>query len=46
MEINANTMYEATFEQLIMIQKAMIEYKALYLETKAELDRLKEEKSQ
>lgn len=43
MEIDSTTMYEVTFEQLIMTQKALLEYKALYIETKRELDRIIQE---
>lgn len=41
MQIDAETLYRATFEQLMQVERAMLEYKALYIETKRELDELK-----
>lgn len=46
MELDAKTLYEVTFEQLIQTQKALLEYKALYIETKSELEKLKSEINQ
>lgn len=41
MELDAKTLYQVTFEQLMQAERAMLEYKALYIETKNELDELK-----
>ena len=42
MEINSNVMYEVAFDQLMLAQKTILELRALYIETKKELDELKE----
>ena len=41
MEINAETLYKITLEEVMFLKKQVIELKALYLETKEELDKLK-----
>ena len=38
MEINSNVMYEVAFDQLMLAQKTILELRALYIETKKELD--------
>lgn len=43
MEINAETLYKITLEEVMFLKKQVIELKALYLETKEELDKLKSE---
>lgn len=42
MEIDAKTLFDVTYEQLLFTQKQLLEIKALYLETKRELDELKQ----
>ncbi len=41
MEINAETLYKIALEEAMFLKKQVIELKALYLETKEELDKLK-----
>ena len=41
MEINAETLYKTALEEVMFLKKQVIELKALYLETKEELDKLK-----
>ncbi|MGL5767226.1 MAG: hypothetical protein ACRCX8_16460 [Sarcina sp.] len=45
MEVDATVLYEVTFEQLIATQRAMIEYKTMYLAAMKELEELKMELS-
>ena len=41
MELDAGKLYNVALEQCMMLQQQVIELKALYLETKNELDMLK-----
>lgn len=41
MEIDAKILYQVTFEQLMQVEKALLEYKTLYIETRNELEELK-----
>lgn len=41
MEIDAKTLFEVTYEQLLITQRQMLEIKALYIDTKKELEELK-----
>ena len=41
MELDASKLYNVALEQCMMLQEQVIELKALYLETKEELDKLK-----
>ena len=41
MELDASRLYNVALEQCMMLQQQVIELKALYLETKEELDKLK-----
>ena len=41
MELDASRLYNVALEQCLMLQQQVIELKALYLETKEELDKLK-----
>lgn len=43
MELDASKLYQVALEQCMMLQQQVIELKALYLDTKEELDRLKSE---
>ena len=44
MELDSTKLYQVALDQCIMLQQQVIELKALYLDTKEELDRLKSEK--
>lgn len=41
MELEASKLYQVALEQCLVLQQQVIELKALYLETKEELDKLK-----
>lgn len=41
MELDASRLYNVALEQCMILQQQVIELKALYLETKKELDKLK-----
>lgn len=41
MELDASKLYNVALEQCMMLQQQVIELKALYLETKEELEKLK-----
>lgn len=43
MELEASKLYQVALEQCLVLQQQVIELKALYLETKEELDKLKSE---
>ena len=43
MELDASKLYQVALEQCMMLQQQVIELKALYLDAKEELDRLKNE---
>lgn len=43
MELEASKLYQVALEQCMMLQQQIIELKALYLDTKEELDKLKSE---
>ena len=43
MELDASKLYQVALEQCMMLQQQIIELKALYLDTKEELDKLKSE---
>ena len=42
MEVDSSILYKVALEQCLMLQQQVIELKALYLETKSELDELKQ----
>ena len=44
MELDSTKLYQVALDQCIMLQQQVIELKALYLDVKEELDRLKSEK--
>lgn len=41
MEVDSKELYETTFEQCMLLQKQMLMYKTLYIQTKKELDIIK-----
>lgn len=41
MELDASRLYSVALEQCLVLQQQVIELRALYLETKEELDKLK-----
>ena len=41
MELDASRLYSVALEQCLVLQQQVIELRALYLETKKELDKLK-----
>ena len=41
MELDASRLYSVSLEQCLVLQQQVIELRALYLETKEELDKLK-----
>ena len=41
MELDASKLYNVALEQCLVLQQQVIELRALYLETKEELDKLK-----
>lgn len=43
MELDASRLYSVALEQCLVLQQQVIELRALYLETKEELDKLKSE---
>lgn len=43
MQLEASKLYNVALEQCMILQQQVIELKALYLETKEELDKLKNE---
>ena len=43
MELDASKLYQVALEQCMMLQQQIIELKALYLDAKEELDKLKSE---
>lgn len=43
MELDASKLYNVALEQCMMLQQQVIELKALYLDVKEELDKLKSE---
>ena len=43
MELDSTKLYQVALDQCIMLQQQVIELKALYLDAKEELDRLKSE---
>lgn len=43
MELDASKLYQVALEQCMVLQQQVIELKALYLDTKEELDKLKSE---
>lgn len=43
MELDASKLYQVALEQCMMLQQQVIELKALYLDSKEELDKLKSE---
>ena len=43
MELDASKLYNVALEQCMILQQQVIELKALYIDTKEELDRLKSE---
>lgn len=44
MELDAKILHDVTMEQVEQLQRLVIEYKTLYLQTKIELDNIKCEK--
>lgn len=46
MELDASRLYNVAIEECFALKRQVIELKALYLETKAELDRLTKETSE
>lgn len=44
MELDSTKLYQVALDQCIMLQQQVIELKALYLDAKEELEKLKSEK--
>lgn len=44
MELDSTKLYQVALDQCIMLQQQVIELKALYLDVKEELEKLKSEK--